>query len=74
MESPADKVAAAMPGTIAEIAERVGYPVGTVLHQITTLRREGRRVNAIRGEPIMGDVGVRYGPTTFALDKASREE
>ncbi len=45
-QSPPEKVRAAMPGTLVDLAERTGYPIETVLRQITNLRRSGVRVNA----------------------------
>jgi len=43
---PVDAVERAMPGTLAELAERTGYPVEQVLGLLTRLRVEGKRVNA----------------------------
>lgn len=57
MSTPPEKVKDAMPGTLAELSFLTGYPVGEVAHQITNLRREGVRVNAVPG---IGAVGVRY--------------
>lgn len=44
--NPAGTVVAAMPGTVAELSERTGYPVGQVERLIVRARAEGHRVNA----------------------------
>ena len=68
--SPAAKVAAAMPGTIAELSERTGYPVPEVYRQIGNLRREGKRVNATMGERILDDEGrPSFEPTIFSIEE-----
>lgn len=69
MKSPADTVAAAMPGTVAELSERTGYPPAEVYRQIGNLRRFGTRVNARMGERILDDEGrPSFEPTIFALE------
>lgn len=69
VSSPAGKVAAAMPGTIAELSERTGYPVPEVFRQIGNLRSvERKRVNARMGERILDDEGrPSFEPTIYEL-------
>jgi hypothetical protein len=45
---PVDQVAAALPGTVGEVAERTGFDAGMVLRLITRLRSE--RVNVVAVE------------------------
>jgi hypothetical protein len=83
MKPPPEKVADAMPGTLAELSFITGYPVGEVAKQINNLRRAGRHVNAV---PDPTGIGVRWPietdvlSTTFTLgdaagvDEPSREE
>jgi len=39
--SPLNRVMAAMPGTLAELRERTGYPTATILQMIGQLRAGG---------------------------------
>ena len=45
--SPTDKLLAAMPGTLADLAGATGYPVGSVLRLIGELRRSGHGIVAV---------------------------
>jgi hypothetical protein len=58
---PVDAVDAALPGTIAEIAERTGYRVERVNALLWRLRAEGTPVYAIMGE--REEIG--FAPTVF---------
>ena len=65
-----------MPGTMAELVERTGYPAETILKMIHRMRAEGVRVNARAGESFIGDQGREYTPTTYeiAVDSSSGKE
>ena len=77
MNRPPDKVRDAMPGTLADLVDRTGYPAGEVLKQIGNLRREGVRVNAI---PEPGAIGTRWpveagvASTWYTVDPTSSKE
>lgn len=52
--SPPQKVAAAMPGTAEELAERTGYPLHQVYRLITLARQEGITIRAeMQGQTIL---------------------
>jgi hypothetical protein len=66
-----------MPGALADLSVRTGYPIPEVVKQIGNLRREGVRVMARMGEPFFDDEGhLRFWPTIYEipLDTSSREE
>lgn len=44
MSIQTDKLIAAMPGNLPELAERTGYPIPHVLAFITKARIEGKRI------------------------------
>ena len=72
--TPEQKVRAAMPGTLAELAERTGYPQQEVLRQITMLRRLVR-VKAQAGPAELTNRGRTFGPTVFmAVDNGESQE
>lgn len=70
-KTPADRVAAAMPGTLSDIAARCGYPITEVMRQIMVLRQSGKRVNAVMGRPVLGGLGITFEPTVYYVDAAA---
>lgn len=76
-ERPQDRVRAALPGTLGELALATGYPVGQVLANITRLRKEGVRVNAIE-DGVSRSVGRFVDPevvasTVYSVDTGSEK-
>lgn len=69
-QRPVDRVAGALPGTIAELVVATGYGAGTILQQIERMRSEGTRVNAVMGERALGE----HNPTTFVVDSSRVKE
>lgn len=74
---PVDAVRDSLPGTLAEIIERTGYPADQVLSLLNRLRREGVRVNAIEdGSRSVGRY-VEEGyvaQTVYTVDTGSEKE
>lgn len=66
MSGPTDKVLNALPGTLAEVSERTGYPYATVLGLIERLRGDGEVIMAQR-EPSIAGVPARAKPESDAL-------
>ena len=60
MKTPADKVRDAMPGTIADLASRTGYPEAEIHRQIGNLRRTGTRIFARPGAGEQNELGIEY--------------
>jgi hypothetical protein len=75
--TPPEKVADAMPGTLKDLSKATGYPVGSVLKQINTLRRSGVRVNAVAEAGAIGvcwPIEADVMSTIYVLVNTSREE